>query len=178
MRNKFIEYGAIKFDYSTGKEIWKSKAREYMMNDSMLDIITRYNAEIRGLYNYYSIANNSASLNTFSSIMEYSLYKTYAGKLQSSVRKVIGRFYKNKEFAIPYTTSKGEPKLRVFYNGGFKRREKVDTSYQDNMPQIYTRTEPTLVERLKACKCELCGTTTSEANYVSSQDSQRTKRDK
>lgn len=133
MRNKLMEYGAVKFDYRTGKEIWKSKAREYLMNDSLLDIITRYNAEIRGLYNYYAIANNSSSLNTFSSIMEYSMYKTYAGKLQSSVGKVIGKFYKNKEFAIPYTTSKGEQKLRMFYNGGFKRQEKADVLYQDNL---------------------------------------------
>lgn len=163
MRNKLLEHGAVKSDYSTGKEVWKSKAREYLMNDSMLDIITRYNAEIRGLYNHYSIANNSSSINAFSSIMEYSLYKTYAGKLQSSVSKVIAKFYKNKEFAIPYTTSKGVPKLRVFYNEGFKRRENADASYQDNLPQIYTRTEPTLVERLKADKCELCGTATNEA---------------
>jgi group II intron reverse transcriptase/maturase len=78
MRNKLMEYGAVEFDCSTGKEIWKSKARGYMMNDSMLDIITRYNAEIRGLYNYYSIANNSSSLNAFSSIMEYSLRALHA----------------------------------------------------------------------------------------------------
>lgn len=162
MKNKLIEYGAVKFDYRIGKEIWKSKAREYLMNDSLLDIITRYNAEVRGLYNYYAIANNSSSLNTFSSIMEYSMYKTYAEKLQSSVGKVINKFYKNKEFVIPYTTSKGEPKLQIFYNGGFKRQEKVDVLYQDNLPQIYTRTEPTLIQRLKACKCELCGATTNE----------------
>lgn len=162
MRNKLLEYGAVKFDYSTGKEIWKSKAREYLMNDSMLDIITRYNAEIRGLYNYYAIANNSASLNAFASIMEYSMYKTFAGKLQSSVKKVIGKFYKHKEFAIPYTTSKGEAKLRVFYNGGFKRRKTADATCRDTLPQVYTRTEPTLVERLKACKCELCGAATNE----------------
>ncbi|MDR1504780.1 MAG: hypothetical protein LBT43_20205 [Prevotella sp.] len=62
----------------------------------------------RGSYNYYSIANNSSLLNAFSNIMEYSMYKTYAGKLQSPVNKVIAKFYKNKEFAIPYTTSKGE----------------------------------------------------------------------
>ncbi|GHU88854.1 maturase [Bacteroidia bacterium] len=162
MRNKLMEYGAVKFDCRTGKEIWKSKAREYLMNDSLLDIITRYNAEIRGLYNYYAIANNSSSLNTFSSVMEYSMYKTYAGKLQCSVSKAIDKFYKNKKFAIPYTTSKGEPKLRIFYNGGFKRQEKADVLYQDNLPQIYTRTEPTLIQRLKACKCELCGATTNE----------------
>jgi hypothetical protein len=120
------------------------------------------NAEVRGLYNYYAIANNSSSFNTFSSIMEYSMYKTYAGKLQSSVGKVINKFYKNKEFAIPYTTSKGESKLQIFYNGGFKRQEKADVLYHDNLPQIYTRTEPTLIQRLKACKCELCGATTNE----------------
>lgn len=163
MKNKLMEYGAVKFDYSTGKELWKPKAREYLMNDSLVDIMTRYNAEIRGLYNYYAIANNSSSLNAFSYIMEYSMYRTFAGKLQSSARKVIAKYYKNKVFAVPYTTSKGETKLCVFYNGGFKRQEKADVKYRDELTQVYTRTEPTLIGRLKAGKCELCGADTNEA---------------
>lgn len=162
MKNKLMEYDAVAFDYHTGKEVWKSKAREYLMNETMLDILTRYNAEIRGFYNYYSIANNSSSLNAFASIMEYSMYKTYAGKLQSSVRKINRKYRINNVFSIPYMTKKGESKLRVFYKEGFKRKEQADENYRDNLPQIYNRKEPVLIERLKAGKCELCGTAEKE----------------
>ena len=45
-----------------------------------LEIISQYNSEIMGFYNFYSIANNSPVIDSFYNIMEYSMYKTYAAK--------------------------------------------------------------------------------------------------
>ena len=71
-----------------------------------LEIISQYNAEIMGFYNYYSIANNSPVIDSFYHIMEYSMYKTYAAKYTTSKKKIIAKYKKNGVFSIPYTNKK------------------------------------------------------------------------
>lgn len=148
----------MEFNYSKGKEAWKPKARSYMKNNELVDILTQYNAEIRGFYYYYSIANNSSYMNSFSYIMEYSMYKTFACKLQSSVSKVLDKYWKNKKFAVPYTDSKGQTKYRTFYDGGFKRKTAQRDASQDVIPNTFACKYPSLISRLKEKTCELCGT--------------------
>jgi group II intron reverse transcriptase/maturase len=157
MKKKLMSYDAINFDYSTGKEVWKPQARSYMKNNKMEDIVLQYNTEIRGFYNYYSIANNSSIIDSFYNIMEYSMYKTLACKLESSVSKVRDKYYKNKQFAIPYTDSKGQVRYRVFYDEGFKRKTAKRESFYDIIPDTYKCKFPRLIERLKDYTCELCG---------------------
>lgn len=157
MKNKLLDYGAMEIVHRYGKEVWKPKARTHLMNLSLLDIVTRYNAEIRGLYNYYSLANNCYTINSFYHIMEYSMLKTYAGKLNSSVRKVIRKFSSNKEFVIPYTDSKGNVKYRKFYNEGFKRKKNGSAFVTDKLPSKFMKTGTTLADRLNTGHCELCG---------------------
>ncbi|KAA6336600.1 Group II intron-encoded protein LtrA [termite gut metagenome] len=157
MKKKLMDYDAVEFDYSTGKEVWKSKARNYMKNNEMLDILTQYNAEIRGFYNYYSIANNSSVIDSFYNIMEYSMYKTFACKLESSVKKVCYKYKKNKKFSIPYTDIKGQVKYRTFYDEGFKRKTAKSESFYDIIPNTITCKYPSLIARLKDKTCELCG---------------------
>lgn len=68
----------LKFSYHNGHEQWIPKHRSELINNDDLEILDSYNAEIRGFYNYYSIANNASELNTFHYIMQYSMYKTFA----------------------------------------------------------------------------------------------------
>ena len=157
MRKKLMDYNAVDFNYSGGKEAWKPKARSYMKNNELVDILTQYNAEIRGFYYYYSIANNSSYMNSFAYIMEYSMYKTFACKLQSSVSKVLDKYWKNKKFAVPYTDSKGHTKYRTFYDGGFKRKTAQREASQDVIPNTFICKYPSLISRLKEKTCELCG---------------------
>ena len=157
MKKKLRDYDAVDFDYSTGKEVWKSKARSYMKNNKMEDIVMQYNTEIRGFYNYYSIANNSPVIDSFYNIMEYSMYKTFACKLESSVKKVCSKYKKNKKFSIPYTDSKGQTKYRIFYDEGFKRKTAKRESFYDIIPNTITCKYPSLIQRLKDKTCELCG---------------------
>ena len=45
-----------------GKERFVALHRGKLVNQSDIEILARYNAEVRGLYNYYTIANDSLSL--------------------------------------------------------------------------------------------------------------------
>lgn len=55
-------------------------ARVKMTGNTDLEIVTAFDAELRGLCNYYSLASNYRSLNFFSYLMEYSCLKTLAWK--------------------------------------------------------------------------------------------------
>jgi hypothetical protein len=89
--------------------------------------------------------------------MEYSMYKTLACKLESSVKKVCSKYKKNKKFSIPYTDSKGQTKHRIFYDEGFKRKTAKRESFYDTIPNTITCKYPSLIKRLKDKTCELCG---------------------
>lgn len=157
MKKKLMEYDAIRFDYSSGTEVWKPKARSYMKNREMTDILMQYNAEIRGFYNYFSIAHNSSAMNSFYYIMEYSMCKTLACKMKSTTRLIRKKYYKNKQLAIPYVDSKGNTKYRIFYDEGFKRKTACKNASCDNIPNTMFTKYPSLISRLKDKTCELCG---------------------
>jgi group II intron reverse transcriptase/maturase len=157
MRKKLIDYNAVKLDCSTGKEVWTSKARNYLKNNEMTDILMQYNAEIRGFYNYYSIANNCSIINSFYSIMKSSMYKTFARKLETSAKKVCSKYKRDKKFSIPYTDSKGRTKFRLFYDEGFKRKTAKRDAVYDIIPNTFACKYPSLIARLKKKTCELCG---------------------
>ena len=102
MRKKLLEYDAVKITVQNGKEVWKPKGRSYMRCLDDLEIISQYNSEIMGFYNFYSIANNSPVIDSFYNIMEYSMYKTYAAKYSTSKKKIIARY--KKKGGLPYRT--------------------------------------------------------------------------
>ena len=57
-----MEYGPLSICYGEdGKEIWDSKHRGNMVHMTDVEIVSTVNAEIRGMYNYYSIANKCKS---------------------------------------------------------------------------------------------------------------------
>lgn len=158
VRKKLFDYGVLEMTIRNGKEIWKPKCRSRLIFNDDLEILDSYNQEIVGFYNYYSIANNCAhALNNFNYIMEYSMYKTFAGKYKSCTRKINKKYRTNGKFIVKHMTKTGV-KERNFYNGGFKRKKPTYKSECDIMPRtIYTAGRTSLVERLKACECELCG---------------------
>lgn len=158
IQKKLTEYNAMEVRKIGGKDIWWSKPRRFMTPMKVEDILAQYNAEIRGLYNFYSLANNvSAELGSFAFIMKMSMLKTLGWKLNSSARKVRLRYSKNGDFIIPYMDAKGSQRYRVFYNEGFKKRNaRFDVDYDQTAQTMYVP-YPSLVERLKDGVCELCG---------------------
>ena len=158
IQKKLTEYNALEVRNIDGKDIWWSKPRRYMTPMKPEDILAQYNAETRGLYNYYSLAANvSKECASFAFIMKMSMFKTLGWKLNTSESKVRQKYQKDKDFVIPYNDAKGKQKYRVFYNEGFKKRNaQFDVDY-DKLPQTMYVPYPSLVERLKDGRCELCG---------------------
>ncbi|MDM1457331.1 reverse transcriptase domain-containing protein [Myroides odoratimimus] len=160
IRNKLLDYGVLEFRYQNGKEIWKPKCRSGLIFNDDLEILDRYNREIRGFYNYFSIANNCSELHNFKFIMEYSMYKTFAGKYKSSTRKINSKYRRNGKFTVRFTTKSGAVKERYFYDLGFRRKNPMTDAGFDIMPySIFDASRTSLVDRLKAEKCEMCGAT-------------------
>ena len=147
----------LQINVHNGKEQYKSKHRSYLINIDDLEILERYNSEIRGFYNFYSLANNCHTLHSFKYIMEYSMYKTFAAKYKSTVVKICKKYKKDKVFTVFYKNNKGKTLTRQFYHDGFKRKKQDYAQCYDKMPERYHYSPTSLVARLKACRCELCG---------------------
>lgn len=158
IRDKLLSLKAMEITYVDGKEIWKAKARYCMKDSDDLEILRTYNSEIRGFYNYYSIANNSSIINSFKYIMEYSMYKTYATKYRTTKHNMIEKYRINKDFGVKYKTKDGKEKICLFYNEGFKRKDINRNADVDNVTDKRFYLERTsLIQRLEAGRCELCG---------------------
>lgn len=164
MRKKLLEYGAMVIETTVyGKENWKPKARYYLKDNDDLEILDQYNSEIRGFRNYYGIANNASHANAFGYIMRYSMYKTFATKYRTNMSKIIGRYRIGKEFGVRFTDKKGKDKFRLFYNEGYARKPVQKTARVDSLPRtVKYASKTSLMARLSARKCELCGRTDCE----------------
>ena len=153
--SKLKELGALKFKKGG---TWNPVQRPNLLYLSDLEILSTYNAEIRGFYNYYSLAYNTNIFNKFLYVMKFSLYKTFAGKYNSSISKMAKRYKKNGVFCVTYDTKKGK-RTSYFYHDKFPRKKValkqagIDT--QPNVMMYKARTE--LVQRFLANKCEWCG---------------------
>lgn len=159
LRDKLLEYGAMEIKLRNGKEVWKPKCRSGLIFNDDLEILDRYNRETVGFCNYYLIANNCVVLHNFRYIMEYSMYKTFAGKYRSTVRKINKKYRLSKLFTVKYE-QKGVIKSRTFYKTSFKRRTTAFNGSCDIEPySIADVSRTNLTDRLKAEKCELCGAT-------------------
>lgn len=157
---RLLSYGALKIHYDKGngsKEVWEPVCRSGLRNLDDLEILNQYNAEIRGLYNYYRIAHNATVLNNFLYVMKYSMYKTFAGKYRTSMRKIIRKYTKDKDFVITYQGKSGEKSI-VFYNQGMRRDTHVNATDPDIIGRAReNRNYTSLIQRLQGCQCEWCG---------------------
>lgn len=156
---KLLDYGILKIvKDAQGKENWKPLQRDDYMYLEPHEIVAQYNAQIRGIYNYYRLASNVSVLNKFRYVMEYSMYKTFAGKYRITMTKAKLKFQKNGAFSVPYKTKAGE-KTVVFYNQGFRCMKYAMGEFVDQTPEYARLNRPgELFFRFKSGKCDLCGT--------------------
>jgi hypothetical protein len=135
-----------------------------LIDDSVYSIIARYQAEYRGLVEYYRLAYNLHSLTTVDHVMETSLTKTLAAKLKLSVAHVYDRFqtvinvngksYKGLQVTIDRP---GKAPLIAQW-GGVPLIWNIKAAVVDLLPPAKMgRTE--LEKRLLADRCEYCGST-------------------
>ncbi|AMP97419.1 Group II intron-encoded protein LtrA [Pedobacter cryoconitis] len=154
-------YNAVLITQVDRKQTLKPSSRKYMVNRQDADIMAQYNLELRGFYNYYSIADNIGYRGwKFNYFMKYSMLKTLGRKHKRTVGQILEKYRDGTDVVIPYRDNKGNAKQRVWYNGGFRCKRFKDIyedNYYDKAPNTMYLPAPTLVERLRERKCELCG---------------------
>jgi len=137
--------------------------RPERLHESPFSMVAKYQAEFRGVAQYYQLAYNVHRLDQLRWVMETSLTKTLAAKLRISVNKVYRKYRTTIE--TPYGPYKGlqvvvergggRPPLIAHWGGVPLRRQK-EAVLNDQPPNVWnSRTE--LLERLLADACELCG---------------------
>ena len=158
---RLLTYDALKIKYDKqhdNKEVWEPVRRSCLLHLDDLEILNQYNAEIRGLYNYYRLANNVSVLNNFYYVMRYSMLKTFAGKYRTRISRIIRKYRKGKDFAVEYLQKNGKVGQTLFYNKGFCRDTKVGRENPDIVARaVENYGSNSLIKRLKANKCEWCG---------------------
>jgi group II intron reverse transcriptase/maturase len=142
----------------------KVQHRTELINDSDFTIMALYQAEYRGLVEYYRLAYNLHSLTELEGTMEMSLTKTLAAKYRLSVPKVYKKYqatfqqgqthYKVLEVVIE---RKGKKPLVARW-GGISLHWDIKAPIKDHRTFLGPgRSE--LEKRLLADRCEYCGTT-------------------
>ena len=137
--------------------------RPERINDTDFSIVAQYQAEYRGVVNYYLMAFNVHRLWRLHWIAQTSLLKTLANKYRTSVRDVQQRY--NTTVELPHGPQKvlevvidrgPNKKPLVARFGGIELRWQKFADLNDNPKRVYSgRSE--IVQRLLADKCELCG---------------------
>ena len=150
---KYMQYG-------------KPRQRAERLSDSDFTIVAQYQAEYRGVVQYYLRAFNVHRLWALHRVMKFSLAKTLADKHRSSVRQVIRKY--QTVVSTPHGTLKvlevmqpcgEEKKPLVARFGGIALRRQKGAVMNDRPPQVYNSRRSELVQRLLADHCELCGST-------------------
>ncbi|MDR1674784.1 MAG: group II intron reverse transcriptase/maturase [Oscillospiraceae bacterium] len=143
----------------------KPMHRKYLLNCTDFEIVTIYNAELRGLCNYYHLASNFCKISYFAYLMEYSCLKTLCNKHKTSIAKFITKHRYDKKWGIPYSNKKGKQVL-TFANYADSKKCTIATDFITREPIYHSNNKTTFESRLSAKKCEICGTTTAESYEI------------
>ncbi|KJU83685.1 RNA-directed DNA polymerase [Candidatus Magnetobacterium bavaricum] len=138
-----------------------SEHRTELLSSSDIEILLVYNAERRGIANYYVMAKDvKTKLSQMFYLSEYSLYKTLASKHKKSMAKVAGEINKGDYKGIKSKNKKGEEKIyKLFTLKDLKPSVKnlyANPDLQPNVQMYLVRTE--LEARMNANRCEYCAT--------------------
>jgi RNA-directed DNA polymerase len=124
------------------------------------EILLAYNAEMRGIANYYALATGAkTSLKKLIYIAETSFLKTLAGKHQSSVNKMAAKHRHGRDLVVTTTTKEGKQRRYTL----FKLRSWAPPQPKDDvdtLPILGTflrASRNSLQQRLEANVCEFCG---------------------
>lgn len=134
------------------------------INEEAYSIVTQYQAEYRGIVQYYRMAYNLSSLGEFKHVMEQSLVQTLARKYKTTCTKIYKRYgthietEEGKRRVILVRYEREPPKKPLIaYFGGISQKWDKQASINDKPPPMVLRNRNELVQRLLAQECELCG---------------------
>ena len=140
--------------------------RSVLIHDDDFTTVSRYQAEFRGVVQYYLLALNVSHFGKLQWVMGQSLAKTLAAKHQTSTRKMVRR-YKSAVLTehgeraclkVEVQRSNGKRSL-VAQFGGIPLKRKRQAVLVDQKPQPYRFERNELIQRLLANECEMCGST-------------------
>src|SRR5262249_41685836 len=134
--------------------------RAERLNDSDFSIVAQYQAEYRGIVQYYLRAFNVHRLWQLHRVMKLSLAKTLADKHRSSVREVTRKYQTTvptlhrRLKALEVVQPRGEKKkpLVTRFGGIELRRQKVAV-INDRPPEVFNNLRSEIVQRLLADQC-------------------------
>src|ERR1700735_2670261 len=147
-------------------KLGKPEHQPWLKNLTDPQIISHYGARYRGLVQYYLLAWNVARLNRLRWVMETSMLKTLAAKHRSTVTKMARRYQavtitahgKRRCFEARTDREGRNPLVARFGGIPLARQHKAVI---DDRPAIPATGRKELITRLRASRCELCGTHTS-----------------
>lgn len=120
-----------------------------------VEIVKRYNAQVRGICNFYFLAANYHCLNYFRYLMEYSCLKTIASKHDSTTAKIRKKYKLSEGWGIPYETKKGTHYAKIVKLEDCKAG-KLATDRDPWHYEPVNLSDLGVIRRLDAGVCELC----------------------
>ncbi len=139
--------------------------RPQMHSDDDYSIIAQYQAEYRGVVQYYLLAADVYRLGRLHWIMETSLLKTLAGKHHSSVAKMAAKYKttvattQGPRVCFQTTVHRDGKKPLVARFGGIPLQRQKTAALVDRSPVLFTTSGNELIHRLVKGCCEVCGST-------------------
>lgn len=142
----------------------KPAQRAEMLTDSDYSIVSKYQAEYRGIVQYYLLAHNVGWFNKVHWVAETSLLKTLAGKHKSTVAAMAAKHKATTETAkgprkcLRVVVQRGKDKKPLVAQfGGIPLQRKQEAILIDHLPQFFMTNRSELLKRVLADACELCG---------------------
>ena len=139
--------------------------RAERLHESAYTIVRGFQAEYRGVVEYYRLAYNRHRFRDLKWVMEQALTKTLAAKQRTSVAKVYRRYGTTlqtpdgpRQGLAVRVERDGKPPL-VAHWGGISLKRQVHAVLDDRPPALWNTDRTELEQRLLADTCELCGAT-------------------
>jgi group II intron reverse transcriptase/maturase len=133
-------------------------------HDSNFQIVARYQAEFRGVAEYYQMAYNRHRLGLLRWVMERSLTKTLGHKNKISVNKVWNRYRATwhtpagprRSLRVTVERGQGKRPLVARWGGVSLGRRNTKVILKDDLPAMWRKRPAELTNRLRTGRCELC----------------------
>jgi group II intron reverse transcriptase/maturase len=144
----------------------KPAQRGPLLHDNDFTIVAKYQAEYRGLVQYYLLAQDVFRLEKLRWVMETSMLKTLAGKHKSTVTKMAAKYKtvidtpdgKRTCFQVTVHRDRGRKPLVARF-GGIPLKRQRTAVLTDLSPITASTKRNELIHRLLAGRCELCEST-------------------
>jgi hypothetical protein len=145
-----------------------------LLHDEDFTIVAKYQAEYRGLVQYYLLAQDVFRLGRLQWVMETSLLKTLAGKHRSTVTKMARKYKSTIEtpegprhcIQVTVPRDRGRRPLVARF-GGIPLKRQRTAVLTDRRPVMASAKRNELIHRLLAECCEICEARTDlEVHHV------------